>query len=449
MEMMMRSTSHAWLLGLFVAVSIACQISGNGSQPLGTSAASTLTAAAAQDDGHARLTNFPTAIENTPHAIASTAAAPGPLRVAYTNGGNAWIKTGSAAPLQLTSSGDIDKLLISDDGELVAYLRYGNRALAPSMGTVQSDGSGQRIIVPQARLQALYPVNDEMTGTDIDTLSFLPGGHDLFFNSKKIMAGPGLIKNDDLWRLNMDTGILTNILLAGDGGDFFISPDATQIIEIRQNGASLSSLGSMTQQVKAIAFSPVMTYSEGGFYPEVVWSQDSAKAGIIVPTSDPLASAAGAAIWLLDRKTKSAAKVDDLLGQFVFSRGKFSPDLTRVCFLRDQGTSERAVYIAEVGSGRAPILVATGDSVILGWSTDSRYLAYSLGSSAGFRIYSVEGRMETISATAIQFQWISPIHYLYVTGSDAAWTIFLGIVGGDPQTVASGMGGLPNIAVVR
>jgi len=65
------------------------------------------------------------------------------LRVVYIRGGNLWSWTEAGGALQLTNTGDMSTLRVSDDGQLLAYMR------GKEVWTIRMDGTDARLVDTQ------------------------------------------------------------------------------------------------------------------------------------------------------------------------------------------------------------------------------------------------------------------------------------------------------------
>ena len=59
---------------------------------------------------------------------------------------------------------------------------------------------------------------------------WMPGSHTLLFNTRlDFEEGLGLYLSDDLHALDVDSGTNQPLLPPGEGGDFYLSPDGSQV----------------------------------------------------------------------------------------------------------------------------------------------------------------------------------------------------------------------------
>jgi hypothetical protein len=92
---------------------------------------------------------LPSPTKNLPPSPAGTepiqtASAPVGLRVVYVRAGNVWSWSEADGNVQLTGTGDISTVHLSEDGQLLAFMRGGE------IWTVRMDGTDARMLVTQA-----------------------------------------------------------------------------------------------------------------------------------------------------------------------------------------------------------------------------------------------------------------------------------------------------------
>ncbi|UCG25380.1 MAG: hypothetical protein JSW55_05110, partial [Chloroflexota bacterium] len=129
-----------------------------------------------------------------------TPASTDELIVVFTRDNNAWLWTEDGGERQLTNDGGVDQVLLSDDKSIIAF-RRGNGIWA-----INADGTDERQLVKESDLP--IPQEGELAGyingMTINQLAWIPGSHQLLFNTRMLSDGPGLLLSDDLWRVNTD-----------------------------------------------------------------------------------------------------------------------------------------------------------------------------------------------------------------------------------------------------
>jgi len=134
----------------------------------------------------------PTGTSETEKPIATDSIPPQPaipsgLKVAYIKEGDIWLWSSDDTKSQLTSSGMVYSSNISDDGQVIAFLRQVDDFHA-ELWAINSDGTNER------RLISVYDL-DEMTADIRDPNSvainpyhfdWVPGSHKVAFNTQQV-----------------------------------------------------------------------------------------------------------------------------------------------------------------------------------------------------------------------------------------------------------------------
>jgi hypothetical protein len=324
------------------------------------------------------------------------------VSVAYIKDQNVWLWLQGGMRTQLTNSGDAVHLAISDDGCRIAYSRavpnpiYDASAEFPMPETlnelwaVNSDGSNNHVLVDTAYLSALpADVGYILSVFDLD---FQPGSHSLAFNTQVLHPGVGLTVNQDLFTVEVDSGVITPLLSAGQaGGTFAFSPDGAQIAMSSATNVHVINSDGSDFRPNLITFDMVSTYSEYAYTPPLHWTPDGASLMVAVPPADPLAPpAAGVfpetALWWIPLDGTPAFEAGAVQSAFfVLDEVNFSPDAGRIAYLRPLGdemaeTHELVIALSD-GSNELPPIAGP----ILGfvaWSADSSRYVYSYNDGA-------------------------------------------------------------------
>lgn len=362
---------------------------------VGTAVAATLAAG-----GQEAATALPTVNGEIPTQSPQEAvcANSGLISVAYLKDDNVWLWTESGQKIQLTNTADTFTVRISDDGCLVAYSRavanpfYDPNAEFPMPETldelwmVKSDGSNAHALVDVNYLANL-PVEDDYILSVYD-FEWQPDTHNLAFNTRVLHPGVGLTLNEDLFGVATDTGVVTPLLAHGLAGSWFgFSPNgqrialstATNVHVVDADGSGLVS--------NLITFPMVITYSEYLYAPPAAWTPDSNSLMVAVPPADGLAQPQDGVFpetslwWIpLDGTPPfEAGAVQNVW--FSFSEVAFSPDASRIAYLRPFGeansnTRELVTALSD-GSNEQPAITAPEIS-FLAWADDNTQYLYSV-----------------------------------------------------------------------
>ena len=367
---------------------------------------------------------------------------PAVLRIVYTDNHDVWLIEGNNPPSQLTNVGSVDQVFISSDGMKVAYTRRLNYESPAEVRSVNIDGSGDAVILTPAQLNAIFPVGDFLYN-DLANIAFVPGTHKLMFNTRAIAEGPGLIKHDNVLLLDADTGVISTLFPAGEGGDFVISPDGSQVAILRYSSISLVNIDGTNLRSNLVEYTPVMTYSEFLYYAQPVWTADSSALGVAIPSQDFLSPDASGSIWRIPAHGGEAVNLGTISGDFYFSQAftepLLSPNLLRVAFWRETDDFNVRDLILANPDGSAQTIYATSEMQWLGWAPSSVYFVYSFVSPMNLQL-GVDVGAPSLIGSCTDLRWIDNATYLCLSGSIGSWTLKKGFIGGALASIISPTG---------
>jgi hypothetical protein len=363
------------------------------------------------------------------------------LRIAFTNGGNVWLAEGDAPAFPLTSSGNAEQVWISSDGQKVVFTRRPAVDGPVEVRAVNRDGSGETVLASTDAWNGLYAHADFLFN-DLQQMDFIPGTHRLLLNTRGVPEGPGLMRYNDLLRLDADSGALTPLRAPESGGDFQISPDGLKAVLTQHDRLSLITIDGADIRRDAIIFTPVITYSEYLYHPIGQWAPDSSAVGFAIPSADPLAPDPSATIWRLPADGGPAANLATIPGGFFFTQSRapsISPDLAWVAFLRDTTTPNMSNLLLAHADGASETIVATGQMFWNGWAPDSTHFVFGQDAPMNLQLGAPGGPSAPL-ASGPQFRWVNATTYIYLSGSSGAWTVMRGSTGGPSFALASPAG---------
>jgi hypothetical protein len=243
----------------------------------------------------------------------------------------------------------------------------------------------------------------------------------------------GLALNHDLHLLDADTLRLTTLLPPGEGGEFYYSPDGSQIALVTPNEISLIDADGGNRRDRVLIHAPVATHSEYEYYAQPVWAADGSALRVAIPPPDPLTgsvqlmtiwhiSTDGNPSWLI-RSVATAPSLDP----HVLS---FSSDLGFVAYVQPRGLEnaspeeiESWLELRRLES--ADVMASPHVGVLFGWAPDSPRLAFLSDREAPqLQIGQWSGRGFPGSIDAgtpvVRFDWLNDEHYLLVAGQTRA-----------------------------
>ncbi len=379
----------------------------------------------------------------TPTPAAATAS-PAALRVAYIVDGDLWAIELGSDPVRLTSSGLAIELRISDDGQRIVYLEL-NRAAEPAdfrfdLRSIQFDGAGDRSLLNQTGFDALYPL-EEILHYAPSQLTMVPGSHRLLLNTRAVLDGPGLAKNNDLIQLDTDTGEMTLLLARGDGGDFTPSPDGSQLAIVRPDSIGFANRDGGQLRPEVLSFPWVITYSEYFFYPQPVWAGNAVLAAI--PAEDPFFGPEQGSFWHVPSDGSEPVLLGtpdaDLFAPQQAGRALVSPDGLRAVFYRQPdplSSYQLWVYDLIEGSGA---LYDDDVTSWMGWAPDSVHFLFGRGNAAELQLGEL-GAPPVLLGNATMVRWVDAHQLLWLAESGGSWRFQLRSLSGDSTDLTIGPG---------
>ena len=432
-------------LVVLIAAALACDYlpspgpSDDAGDAIATSVAATLAAAesSAPDEG------------SPPESLEPEA--PAVLKVAFVKDGDAWYWEEGTAPVSLTALGDVVEAQISNDGQVIALVRqydWNNQEIY----AVNSDGSDLRTLVSLADFSGMVLEPDAISAVPY-RVAWVPGTHILAFNTRLTYEGPGLVLPDELRLVDADSGALSILLAPGSGGDFYYSPDGSQIA--LSTGTLISVVSADGTSFRdLLTFPMVITYSEYIYYPRVTWSADGSYLRAVIPPHDPLADPPEITkIWHLPADGTPPSSLLNLSPVPFFQEvPSLSPDLAQAAYLSVVSTGSPPVvdlHIAQL-DGSSDVVYASGPYSFSGWSPDNEHFIYTENGN-----YPRIGRVgdSPIDFTGVtlmtDLSWVDEERFLYLNRLTGSWELWLGDLGAPASLIASTTGDRISFSFVR
>lgn len=391
------------------------------------------------------------------------------LVVVFNRDNNAWLWTEDGGERHLTKDGGVDQVLLSDDKRVITF-RRGNGIWA-----VNVDGGDERQLVKESDLP--IPQEGEMaeyiTGMTIDQMAWIPGSHQLLFNTRLTSDGPGLLLSDDLWRVDADRLSLENLFAPGEGGNFAIAPDGKRVALVTPDSISLATINGEDKQ-RIFRYTPVTTYSEFRYYARPVWSPNSDVLGVVIPPPDPLAgvvfpppdSSARVVIpnlvydiWRLPTDGTPARLAGTIEARGGLLVPVINPTLEIIAYLPSQEVDPERTDLFFVTWGDTigePIFYTSRVGFFGAWSPGGDRFSFTRPSGEIAAVSTFTGQLDEEprlvgngeSATS-DIRWIDDVHYLYLQSSDKDWDLLLADSSGTVTLIAAGVGQPPAFDAVR
>ncbi|NIO68365.1 MAG: hypothetical protein GTN71_04765, partial [Anaerolineae bacterium] len=220
-----------------------------------------------------------------------TYPAPAGLRVAFVKDGNIWLWTAEGPALSavegpeaipLASADETTYIVkISDDGVVVAFMRGEEGEL----WAVNSDGTGERQLLSAEDFEAMESDGFEVR---LKRFEWVPGTHIVAFNTRLRLEARD-VPADDLRLVDADTLEQSVLLPPGEGGEFYYSPDGSQIAIVTTGDISLMDADGGNRRDGVLTYAPVAMYSESDYYAQPAWAADGSSLMVAIPPADPQA----------------------------------------------------------------------------------------------------------------------------------------------------------------
>ena len=364
------------------------------------------------------------------------------LKVVYTKDGNLWLWAGESA-LPLTSSGEVFMPCLSPDGEIVAFLRPVDD-FHTELWAIDTDGTDERRLVSVADLDKIGGGVRDPSAAAVNPYSFewQPGSHTLAFNTYQVFQGPGHALLDDLNLVDADTLEITNLLLAGWGGEFTYSPDGSQVALSTPSAILLADAdGGNYRQV--LAYQPVITYSEYRYYAKPLWSPDGMFLRVAIPPVDPLAlPAQPTSLWKIPTDGSPPVQEGSLTAVPFFEEPPtYSPDLSRLAYLVEAGQPAenlRQLQLATYDGAGGWTYYKAAMLHFAGWSPDSRSFVFIKGEDQQAWLGSLDAAAETLPGDlngVSRFTWVDASYYLYLMEKAGIFDFYLASLDGEATLI--------------
>ncbi len=266
----------------------------------------------------------------------------------------------------ILSAGDVIAVTMSDDGQVVAFLRrsvvrrsdlewYEQSAL----WAVGRNGENPHELVSAEGLRALLGAS-ETESSNIAQMAWIPGTHRLLFSEWRYIVqaeGESHAVPEGLYAVDVDTGSIDVLIPAGSNLRFAPSPDGAQIALMSLTGLSFVDQdgGNLRQDV--------LTYSQVGMptplFPTGVWTEDSRALVITGSLESDLTSGFDFTLWRVPVDGSAPEPLADIRRSHPGSV-TFSPDGQRAAFIQytDQQPPEiDGWFITPLAAGVGPLAI--------------------------------------------------------------------------------------------
>ncbi len=367
---------------------------------------------------------------------------PAILRVAFVKDGDVWYWEEGGAANQITSLGDVGGVYLSDDGVVAAFTRrhdWNNLEIY----AVNTDGTNVRSLVTLADFSGMVTFPGALSAVPY-RIDWVPGTHTLAFNTRMTFEGPGLILPDELRLVDADTATISLLMPPGTAGDFYYSPDGSQIAITNADFISVVDADG-TNRRDLLTFPIVITYSEYNYYPPVSWSPDSTFLRGAIPPADPLASPPDpTTIWHLPADGSPASAIATVPTVPFFQEAvHISPDASKIAYLSIVTAGAPPIVDLHIANpdGSGDVLYDSGDRRFEAWSTDGEHFIFT---EAGH--YPKVGRIgdpaqDLLGITLmLNVTWVDETSFMYINRLSGSWELWLRELGSPGFLLAGSTG---------
>jgi hypothetical protein len=359
----------------------------------------------------------------------------------------------------IIDSGDVIRVELSDDGELVAFLRRSYFAAGgfdqnqkSALWVVGRDGSNPRELVSAEQLRGLVGAA-EADSTNFPRLDWVPNTHRLLYSGNTYDAhGEGEGAHTPLkgvYQIDVDTLAGAELVPAEGSAHFISSPDGQLVALVNTTSLRFIEVDSGRQRLELPA-EPVVGET-GWFTNSGVWTQDSA-AFVINALVEPTNVISKYSLWRIPLDGSPAAPLID----FAAGTGSvvFAPDGAAGAVLGAAGaTGPMTWFILPLPEGLGPVAVPLDslDYSELTWSpASSPYVVEALSFDAEGGMHGRENLLP-LCPNAVQaievcgpaiplgeqiewLEWVDRSTFLYVTYEPRR--LFLGSLDGSATVIA-------------
>lgn len=355
----------------------------------------------AQETGIAPTSTSILTPPDLPPVSPSETNAPSPfpgLTITYILDGNAWLWDGITPNRQLSNDGEATRVIISDDGKIIAYQR------GQSLWVVNPTGSFPQMLVDIPAYGApILPERGAGLTLFINQFEFQPNTHWIYFTTAWGGNKPG-IQSRDLHRIQVDDP-MPQAVLTQDGGSITFSDDGILLALASETNIKVAHADGSTL-LTALSY-PVIS-NKTDYIPQVVWISDGSGFYTVLPNDT-----GGKSKYLF---VSSEGLFSAQLSEFDGSIPLISPDGLKVAYV-EQTASGFSLHIVEASNVDTTIATYENAPMLIPWhwSPDSNYVVFSnahpvLLLTAGIGIPAFP-LTESVSPNSLR--WIDNDHFIF------------------------------------
>jgi Tol biopolymer transport system component len=356
------------------------------------------------------------------------------LAIVDSNGNLSTWQEGGSVNL-IVNKGDVTKAVLSPDGEWIVFTRTSPDGIDIGLWAIRFDGSEHKSIVSHVDFMAM-PMNPEITDVySVVTVSpymieFIPGTHTVVFNTYPQFNAPGFLDNKDLWYINVDSGERRAFLSPGHAGNFYFSPDGTQMALVTPTQIDLLNTDGSNRRYAVLTHPFVYTYSEFAYHAIPIWSQDSSYLRVSIPPQDPLGDVtAPVNIYHIHTDGSPATLLNSEIVA-PLDNAFLAPDLNHFAFKQQIGDATDNLFslrFADLSGGSSTEFI-TGSLGFGEWAPDSSHFYFFNWNPREYFIgqLGIPGVIALDVNPVMDFKWVTSDQFLFIYQSGENYQLRLG-----------------------
>lgn len=404
------------------------------------------------------LTPGATSATDEAHALPSPTPSPAPVNVRVSfvdSAGNLYVWTeGTAAPVLLVNSGDVNDSDISFDGSTIVYTRSSDYTLY-EVDSIQWDGSNPHTIFTAAQLQALPHAEGSITLAP-NKIEWIGTTHHFALSLREIFEGPGLSINDTLYQVDADSGTSSSLLTVSDGFNFSFSPDGAWLAITRPTGIDLYTAAGSLIAADVVHHDFVNTASEYAWTASPVWQPDSSGFVVAVPPADPWSdSPANSAIWSVTTEGTATQLYSGQMSYFPAQIASFALPVGEMAYANQIGAptdNNWALYIGQTNGAGIHEIDNGYFSLLPIWSTDGQNFVYAKLVGSARQAYLVQANSAPAQIADIsslnQVHWLDNTRFIAASTSDSGGSLLLETPGSSTGVIYNDAGSRPGFPLM-
>jgi hypothetical protein len=296
---------------------------------------------------------------------------------------------------------------------------------------INSDGTNERLLISLEDLRTIQPEDPSVV---IHDLEWIPDSHLLLFNTEPNFPYPHK-PLDDLYIVNADTSEWSTLLLPGEGGSFFPSPDGQRIAVTSQTTIQVINIDGSDQRL-VFTHAEVPIFGEGWYHASPIWAPDGNSLTAAIPSSDPFNNPV-TSIWQIPLDDEEPSVISTIETDIAFTPGEgfISPDAAWVInpIFGPDDSDHQVIQILSI-DGTLDMEIDVGDNhlYLSEWAPNSEHFSISgrhadsilhLGSLGNDSLLPIS------NAILERITWIDASTFLYHSGSFENPQLSLGQIG--------------------